>query len=171
MSVETLPVDKRVETEVHIVEQDRLPSATLVQELGEIAKLPVNEAEEEPEGEELLKTKPSEPIRRDFPKDNEEIVVIAKDSDGKPRAAAIAVVSNEIDGVSVKRFKAGNPEDGAAVLEALEEVVIGKFAETGNKPTVHVTPFAEQNHEEIFDRKGSSGTHSYYGPGRMIKLR
>jgi hypothetical protein len=167
MSVETLHDNTGIKTEIHIVEQDRLPNVTLVQELGEVAKLPMNEAE----AEESQKTKAAEPIRRDFPKDNEEIVVIAKDSEGKPRAAAIAVVSNVIDGVSVKRFKAENPDDGAAVLEALEEVVSDKFAETGNKPTVHVTPFAEQNHEEIFDRKGSSGTHSYYGPGRMIKLR
>ena len=157
----------KVETVIHIVEQDRLPSATLVQELGEVAKLQMDGSE----SEDSAQAKPVEPIRRDFPKENEEIVVIARDSKGKPRAAAIAVVSTVIDGISVKRFKAKEPEDAAAVLETLEGAVLDKYSDEGKKPTVHITPFAEQNHEGAFAGKSSSGTHSYYGPGRILRLK
>lgn len=143
-----------------IIHEGAIPRPEVVQSLGHVSS-DTNDANALPAHRDL---------QQDLPRDYEEIIVIARNVEGTPSAAAIAVVSKELEAaVSVKRFKAQNPEDGIVVIEALKEAVEARFSEIERKPVVHVTPFAEMNQEEVLADVSKPGTHAHYGPGRVLK--
>lgn len=143
-----------------IIHEGALPRPEIIQSLGHVSSEPYSGG--------------SAPTHRrleqDLPRDYEEIVIIARNKVGTPSAAAIAVVSKEIEAaVSVKRFKAENPDDGRVVIQALIDAVHARFSEAERKPVVHVAPFAEMNQEEVLAEVSKPGTHAHYGPGRILR--
>lgn len=144
--------------ETIIIPEDRLPNPDTVRSLGSVSR-----------DDQQMAHRIS--LHEDLPRQNERIVVIARDENGAPSAAAIAVVSQELPAAaSVKRLKANKPEAGLAVIGALQAAVAQRFE--GQEPTVHVTEFAATNYDQVLDDLGAAeGTHAYFGPGRMLRSK